>query len=75
MSALRSTVEGVVVIAQEDRFRLRADDGRGLLFTLHRRANASAGDLARLARTGDRVRVEFEGVPDVSALARRLEPL
>jgi hypothetical protein len=70
----RRTIVGVIVVSQEDRFRLRADDGRGLLFTLHRGSNATADDLARLARSGDRVRVEFEGVPDVSALARRLEP-
>jgi hypothetical protein len=74
VSAVRSAVKGVVVIAQEDRFRFRADDGRGLLFTLHRRANASPDDLARLTMTGDRVRVVFEGVPDVSAIAHRLDP-
>lgn len=75
MRARRSEVEGVIVVAQEDRFRLRADDGRGLLFTLHRRANADAADIAELADTGERVRVQFEGIPDVSALAHRLDRL
>jgi hypothetical protein len=74
MKAARSTVLGVVTIAQEDRFRLHADDGRGLLFTLHRSANANADDLWRLVATGGRVRVEYEGIPDAGALARRLDP-
>ena len=65
----------VHAVAQEDRFRLRADDGRGLLFTLHRRANAGATDISELVETGQRVRVRFEGIPDVSALAHRLDRL
>lgn len=67
------TVEGILTIVQEDRFRLIDDSGRGYLFTTARRA-ASLDELERWRDEQQRVSVRFSGVPDIGALATRIQP-
>lgn len=74
MTARRSArrIEGKITLVQEDRFRLHADDGRGMLFILGRRSGVSLADLSRLGREGRRVAVEFEGEPEMGGVATRI---
>ena len=69
----RATVDGVVTLMQEDRFRVETRDGRGALFTLSREANVGVPDLERIVGTGEAVRVSYVGEPDVGATAVRVE--
>lgn len=64
-------IEGRISIVQEDRFRLIDDSGRGFLFVTRKRV-ASIDELERLRDAGQRVSVEYDGVPDLGALAQRV---
>ena len=61
-------LRGVITVVQEDRFRLEDEDGQGYLFTLswgrtpHPRPN-------RLSEQRAPVTVEYQGVPDLGAVA------
>jgi hypothetical protein len=64
---------GHISVVQEERFRLITDDGAGLLLTLSRKANASPDDLCKFHQANTRVRVEYEGEPNMpSGIARRV---
>lgn len=67
------TVEGIITIVQEDRFRLIDADGRGYLFTTGKRA-ASMDELERWRDERRRITVRFSGVPDLGARATRIAP-
>ncbi len=66
-------VEGRITIVQEDRFRLMDAAGRGYLFVTRKRA-ASLEDLEAWREGAVQVTVDYFGVPDVGALARRIHP-
>jgi hypothetical protein len=63
---------GYIILVQEQRFRLVTDAGRGLLLTLARDAGSSAGDLRRWHQTNTRVRVSYEGEPNLESGVTRL---
>lgn len=67
------TVEGVITIVQEDRFRLMDDHGRGYLFTTRKRA-ASMDELERWRDQSRRLVVRFSGIPDIGARAVEIAP-
>ena len=74
MPAEERETRGVVVLAQEDRFRLQTPDGRSLLFILDGAgASVSLERLAALARSGDIVQVRYRGEPESGAVALRVE--
>jgi formate dehydrogenase major subunit len=58
---------GQVRAVQEQRFRLITDDGRGLLLTLAHDAGIDGPALARCAREGARVTVQYEGEPNLDS--------
>lgn len=63
------TVQGVITIIQEDRFRIEDGLGRGYLFTLGRRAGASVRELHAWNEQRAVVTVIYEGPPDLGAIA------
>ncbi len=63
------SLHGVITIVQEDRFRLEDALGRGYLFTLGRKVALSLQDLQNFSRGRTPVTVEFEGAPDLGAVA------
>ena len=65
-------VSGVVTIVQEHRFRLQDEWGRGYLFTLAPSAGGTYEDLLRWSKRQVPVRVEYEGPPDLGAVAVRV---
>ncbi|MGD9613873.1 MAG: hypothetical protein AB7H90_01600 [Alphaproteobacteria bacterium] len=68
------SVHGVVHAVQEGRFRLAAEDGRVLSFILSHKAGVEPQDLAPLAATGARVRIDYSDSPHVIAsVAHRIE--
>lgn len=68
-----NTVSGVVIAVQEQRFRMVSDSGQGLLLTLHNQARPPMV-LGDLQRTRARVRVTYQGEPNISGgVARRIE--
>ncbi|HEX3998611.1 MAG TPA: hypothetical protein VHX65_08690 [Pirellulales bacterium] len=70
------TISGYITIVQEDRFRLAADDGRGLLLTLKHNADVDDDDLQRLCASHRRVHVLYDGEPDYeNGLARSVRPV
>ncbi len=58
---------GVIMVAQEGRFRLACDNGRSQLFVLDRHASLEAQDLHELARCAAHVEVRFSQASGVSA--------
>ncbi|MGI5837128.1 MAG: hypothetical protein ACOX87_11680 [Chloroflexota bacterium] len=62
-------LRGVITVVQEDRFRLEDEDGQGYLFTLSWGANASPDDLTVWSEQRAPVTVEYQGVPDLGAVA------
>ncbi len=66
-------VQGRITIVQEDRFRLMDEAGRGYLFVTQKRA-ASLEELDAWREHAVPVTVDYYGVPDVGALARRIRP-
>ena len=67
-------VEGKVVLAQEDRFRLETEDGRSFLLVVGAGAGADIEDLESLAGSGKIVRVRFQGKPEAGAVALEVFP-
>jgi hypothetical protein len=63
------TARGLVVLAQEDRFRLQTDDGRSILLTLKPGTNVSMENIESLADAGETVIAEYEGRPEEGAVA------
>jgi len=68
-------VEGSVVLAQEDRFRVQLDDGRSILFVLGGGAGPSMEEMDSWAATGRRVHVRFRTRADYSAVAEEVRRL
>jgi hypothetical protein len=66
---LSGQVRGIITVVQEDRFRLEDAQGHGFLFILGRRAGASMGDLHRWNEGQVPVAVQYEGPPDLGAVA------
>ncbi len=67
-------VAGWITIVQEDRFRLMDDEGHGYLFVTRKRA-ASHEDLERWRDRRTPLAVRYYGVPDLGAVARKVEPV
>jgi hypothetical protein len=63
---------GYIILVQEQRFRLVTDAGRGLLLTLAHDARASASDLYRWHQANTRVKVAYEGEPNLESGVTRL---
>ena len=61
------TAEGYITVVQEQRFRMVTDDGRGLLLTLARDARVDGDTLQNLHKNKTRVRVEYEGEPNMAS--------
>jgi hypothetical protein len=62
---------GHITVVQEQRFRLMTDEGAGLLLTLSHKARASQANLCHYQATNVRVRVTYEGEPNMtSGIAR-----
>ncbi|MCL5025931.1 MAG: hypothetical protein M1531_05490 [Chloroflexi bacterium] len=64
---------GIVVLTQEDRFRLQTDEGRSLLLILNDKAGPSPEDMESLTRSRQRVRVLYRGEPDAGAVALQVK--
>lgn len=68
----RGELRGVILVVQEDRFRLQDERGRGYLLTLGRRAGISMDGVRRAAALGLPIRVHYKGMPDLGAVATRV---
>ena len=68
-------VRGVITIIQEHRFRLEDELGRGYLFTLGWEAGTSIEDLAVWSDQQIPVTVEYQGPPDLGAVAKSVRRL
>ncbi len=66
-------LSGVITLIQESRFRLVDEQGRGYLFTLGWDSGTSINDLSDWSRQAIRVTVEFEGAPDLGAVATGIQ--
>ena len=60
-------VTGIIVLAQETRFRLVDDGGRSRIFILSHRAGIEPQDLPRLQRAQTRVSVAYSEAPHLVA--------
>lgn len=58
---------GVIVLAQETRFRLVDDDGRSHIFVLSHGAGVEPQDLPRLQREQSRISVAYREAPHLVA--------
>ncbi len=67
-------VRGVVVLAQEDRFRLQTEDGCSMLMTVEAGTGAGIEELEKLAGSGNVIRVRYKGEPDAGAVAVEILP-
>ncbi len=63
----RKTITGRILAVQEYRFRLAADDGRALLFTMNRFANIDLDQLCQMQKDSAHIKVEYEGEPDLES--------
>jgi hypothetical protein len=61
------TVHGHISLVQEERFCVVTAAGQGLLLTLAHDADVEARDLHRLHHDRARVRVEYDGEPDLDS--------
>lgn len=66
-------VRGVVTLVQEGRFRLEDEAGRGYLFTLGWESGVTIEDLSMWSQQRDTVIVDYQGPPDLGAVATRVE--
>lgn len=66
-------VRGVITIIQEHRFRVEDDLGRGYLFTLGWEAGTSIENLAVWSKQQIPVTVDYEGPPELGAVAKRVQ--
>jgi hypothetical protein len=66
---------GIVVLAQEDRFRLQTREGRSFLFVLGGGGAAVSLDrLEAMAGSGRVIRVHYRGEPEAGAVALAIQP-
>lgn len=66
-------VTGRIIFVQEERFRMVDDEGRSFLFDLSYKAPVSHDDLVAWSRAKARLRVEYEGEPEMeSGVAHRV---
>jgi urease accessory protein UreE len=66
-------VTGRIVIVQEQRFRLVANNGRGFLFTLPHNSSVTSDDLLRFRDKSQRLLVEYDGESNtISAVAAKI---
>ena len=65
---------GVIVVVQEDRFRLLTADGQGLAFILGARAALGSAELRRWRDAALPVVVRYRGEPDMGAVAVAVAP-
>ena len=68
-------LRGVITLVQEDRFRLEDDLGRGYLFTLGRGNGVGLDTLHTWCDRRSTVEVEYQGAPDLGAVAVRAREL
>jgi urease accessory protein UreE len=74
-STRKRNVIGELIAVQEQRFRIRTEDGKVLLLTLDNGVTCQ-GERDLWCRSTVLVRVEFEGDPNlVSGLAKSIEPV
>ncbi|MEM5790232.1 MAG: hypothetical protein AAGU11_23175 [Syntrophobacteraceae bacterium] len=70
------TLTGRINLVQEERFRLLAESGRAYLLVLAHNSQVTVDDLLEWYRSGNWVRVEYEGEPNFeSGIAHRAWPL
>jgi hypothetical protein len=65
----QSQLRGVITVVQEDRFRLEDEGGNGYLFTLSSAASTTPNDLTVWSEQKIPVEVEYQGAPDLGAVA------
>jgi hypothetical protein len=65
------SVQGHILLVQEERFRLLADSGRSYLFTLAHGASLDSEALHRFHQQHTHVTVEYEGEPDLASCVAR----
>ncbi len=65
---------GVIVLVQEDRFRMETKDGLSLLLILGNGSRSSIEDLEKWASSSRRVHVRYRGVPEAGAVALEVRP-
>ncbi len=61
------SIEGRIILVQEERFRMVDSDGRSFLFDLSHSAPATSEDLKRWSRAKAWLRVEYEGEPEMES--------
>jgi hypothetical protein len=61
------TIDGVITMVQEGRFRLLGADGHYQLFLLSHRTRVDGDDLQRFERSGARVTVTYVDAPGLIA--------
>jgi hypothetical protein len=67
------SMTGVLTVVQEESFRLSDDSNHSHRFTLALDASLEAGQLRQLSRSGARVTVQYDDVPDeITHVARRV---
>ncbi len=72
----KRTVEGRILLIQEERFRILGDRGQSYLFTLGRRASPDITQLGDWQKGNVPVQVEYEGEPNLdSGVALGIRPL
>ena len=59
--------KGIIVLAQETRFRLMDDEGRGRMFLLSHKADIEPQDLPLLQQAQSRVAVVYDKAPHLIA--------
>ncbi len=75
MAAKKQRVKGRILLIQEERFRLLAERGQSLLFTLAHNASPDVRALETWHDADIPVIVEFEGQPDLeSGVAHSVRP-
>ncbi len=69
------SVKGRILLIQEERFRLLAERGQSLLFTLAHNASPDVSELEKWHQADIPVLVEFEGEPGLeSCVAHTVRP-
>lgn len=67
MAANVRVARGRILIVQEDRIRLKGDDGTVLLLTVPSRHGIGLRELQQLDKTGRPVVIEYEGEPNLGS--------
>ena len=61
------SIEGRIILVQEERFRMVDSEGHSFLFDLSHRAPVTSDDLRAWSRAKARLRVEYEGEPEMES--------